>query len=226
MAHAVSRPGLAVLSQEIRDGAQAMGLDLDPDSVQKLADYVALLHKWNQAYNLTAVRDPEQMVYRHILDSLSIVPYLQGRRILDIGTGAGLPGIPLAVACPQREFILLDSNAKKIRFVTQAIATLGLTNARAVVARVEKLVVPDRFDTLISRALGGIADMLALAGHLCSPGGRFLAMKGVYPQEELAAIPPDYHVLAVEALSVPGLDGKRHVVVISAGTSGHPEVST
>lgn len=212
-----------MLNQLIRSGALALGLDLPPASVQKLADYLALLQKWNQVYNLTAVRDPEQMVYRHILDSLSVVPYLHGKRVLDIGTGAGLPGIPLAVACPERDFVLLDSNAKKIRFVTQAIAMLQLQNARAVVERAEKLDTSEKFDTLISRALGGIADMLAVAGRLCAPGGRFLAMKGVYPQEELAALPPGYEMLAVEALQVPGLDGKRHVVIISAGASRLPD---
>ncbi len=200
-----------------------MGLDLPPASIYRLADYLALLEKWNQAYNLTAVRDPEQMVYRHILDSLSVIPYLHGQRVLDIGTGAGLPGIPLAVACPEREFVLLDSNSKKIRFVTQVLSALKLPNVRAVLERAEKLEADQKYDTLISRALGGIADMLTLSAHLCSPRGRFLAMKGVYPQEELAALPQGYEVLAVEALQVPGLDGKRHAVIISATVSGLPE---
>ncbi len=213
----------AVLKQKIRNGTLAMGLNLPAASIERLVDYLALLNKWNRAYNLTAVRDPEQMVYRHILDSLSVIPYLHGRRVLDIGTGAGLPGIPLAVACPEREFLLLDSNAKKIRFVAQAIATLQLPNAQAILGRAEKLETVEKFDTLISRALGGIADMLALSAHLCSPGGRFVAMKGVYPQEELSALPPGYEVLAVEALQVPGLDAKRHAVIISAKASGLPE---
>ncbi len=212
-----------MLKPKIRGGMLEMGMDLPPASIQKLADYLVLLEKWNRAYNLTAVRDPEQMVYRHVLDSLSVIPYLHGRRVLDIGTGAGLPGIPLAVACPEREFVLLDSNAKKTRFVTQVIAALNLPNAHVVLNRAEKLQTAEKFDTLISRALGGIADMLALAAHLRSPGGRFLAMKGVYPQEELAALPPGYEVLAVEALGVPGLDGKRHVVIISADSSRLPE---
>ena len=214
---------LAVLKQKIRNGTLAMGLSLPAVSIERLADYLALLDKWNRTYNLTAVRDPEQMVYRHVLDSLSVISYLHGRRVLDIGTGAGLPGIPLAVACPEREFVLLDSNAKKIRFVTQAIATLQLPNAQAILGRAEKLETVEKFDTLISRALGGITDMLALSAHLCSPGGHFVAMKGVYPQEELAALPPGYEVLAVEALQVPGLDGKRHAVIISAKASGLPE---
>jgi len=205
-----------MLKQKIQNGAEAMGLDLPRAAAQKLADYIGLLEKWNQAYNLTAVRDPEQMVSRHILDSFSVAPFLHGRRVLDIGTGAGLPGIPLALACPALEFVLLDSNAKKTRFVTQAIAELGLANVRVALSRVEKLETAEKFDTLISRALGGIADMLTAAAHLSAPDGRFLAMKGVYPQEELAALPPGFAVLAVPTLQVPGLDGKRHVVIIAA----------
>ena len=213
----------AVLTEQIRGGALQMGLDLPPGRAQTLADYLVLLDKWNRISNLTAVRDPEQMVCRHVLDSLSVLPFLHGHRVLDIGTGAGLPGIPLAVACPEREFVLLDSNSKKIRFVTHAISALNLANIHALAERVEKLQDPQRFDTLISRALGSIADMLAVAGHLCAPGGRFLAMKGVYPQEELAAIPAPYQVLAVEELRVPGVEGRRHAVIIAAGGSGLAE---
>ncbi|MHB8453324.1 MAG: 16S rRNA (guanine(527)-N(7))-methyltransferase RsmG [Acidiferrobacterales bacterium] len=205
-----------MLTKMIRRGAADMGLVLPDSAARKLADYIILLQKWNRVYNLTAVRDPEQMVSRHVLDSLSVVPFLRAHRVLDIGTGAGLPGIPLALACPSLEFVLLDSNAKKTRFVTQALAELGLANASVVLDRVEKLQSAGKFDTLISRALGGIADMLAGAAHLSAPGGHFLAMKGVYPQEELSALPPGYRVLAVNALRVPGLEGKRHLAILAA----------
>ncbi len=205
-----------MLMKMICSGAADMGLVLPDSAARKLADYIILLQKWNRVYNLTAVRDPEQMVSRHVLDSLSVVPFLHGRRVLDIGTGAGLPGIPLALACPSLEFVLVDSNAKKTRFVTQAIAELGLANASVVLKRVEKLQSAGKFDNLISRALGGIADMLAGAAHLSAPGGYFLAMKGVYPQEELSALPPGYRVLAVKALRVSGLEGERHLAIIAA----------
>lgn len=205
-----------MLQHKIDSGARAMGLTLAQATVRKLADYIQLLEKWNRTFNLTAVRDPEQMVARHVLDSLSVVRFLHGRRVLDIGTGAGLPGIPLALACPALQFVLLDSNSKKTRFVTQAIAELGLENASVVQERAEKFSTAEKFDTLISRALGGIADMLTSAAHLAAPAGRFLAMKGVYPEEELAALPAGFKVLAVEALTVPGLDAQRHLVIIAA----------
>ena len=165
-----------------------------------------LLAKWNAAYNLTAVRDPQEMVTRHLLDSLALLPYVQGPRVLDIGTGPGLPGIPLAVARPDCSFTLLDANAKKTRFVTQAVGELGLKNVDVVQARVENYRPVEKFDTLVARAFSSIADMLNNAQHLCAPGGRFLAMKGVYPEEELAAIPAAYAVSEVVALKVPGLD--------------------
>lgn len=211
-----------MLEQKIENGARKMGLKLPQAAAGRLADYVSLLEKWNRTYNLTAVRDPEQMVPRHVLDSLSVVPFLHGQRVLDIGTGAGLPGIPLALACPALDFVLLDSNSKKTRFVTQAITELGLANASVIHSRVEKFETRDKFDTLISRALGGIADMLTGAAHLGNPDCHFLAMKGVYPQEELTALPPGFKVLAVEPLLVPGLDGQRHVVIIVAEESAPP----
>lgn len=182
---------------------------------QRLLAFVRLLAKWNAAYNLTAVRDPEEMITRHLLDSLVLLPYLQGPRVLDIGTGPGLPGIPLAIARPDCSFTLLDANAKKTRFVTQAVGELGLKNVEVVQARVENYRPEQKFDTLVARAFSSIADMLNNAQHLCAPGGRFLAMKGVYPEEELAAIPADYAVSEVVALKVPGLDAARHLVIIT-----------
>lgn len=190
-----------------------MGLGLPAEAESRLLQYLYLLEKWNRAYNLTAVRDPEQMVPRHLLDSLVVRPYIVGPRVLDVGTGAGLPGIPLALALPDLHFTLLDSNAKKTRFVTQAVHALGLANVTVVQTRTEKFQPAEKFDTLIARAYASIPDMLAATRHLCAPGGRWLAMKGVFPQEELAAIPAEFAAQA-RPLRVPGLEAARHVVII------------
>ena len=192
-----------------------LGAPLPADDRQRLLAFVRLLAKWNAAYNLTAVRAPEDMVTRHLLDSLAVLPYLRGSRVLDIGTGPGLPGIPLAVARPDFAFTLLDANAKKTRFVTQAVGELGLKNVEVVQTRMENYRPVEKFDTLVVRAFSSIADMLENARHLCAPHGLFLAMKGVYPEEELAAIPADYVVREVAALRVPGLDAARHLAVIT-----------
>lgn len=201
--------------QRLRAGLEALGIPLPASAQRRLLDFVALLAKWNEAYNLTAVRDPEQMVTRHILDSLAVLPYVKGPRVLDIGTGAGLPGIPLAVARPDLRFVLLDSNAKKTRFVTQAAAELGLTNVEVVQARVEKYRPDEKFDTLISRAFASLGEMLGACGGLCRHGGQILAMKGVYPGEELSAVAAPFHVQDVRSLAVPGLDAARHLVIIT-----------
>lgn len=177
-------------------------------------DYLRLLAKWNSAYNLTAIRDPEDMVARHVLDSLVVLPYLAGPRVLDIGTGPGLPGIPLAVARPDLSFTLLDANAKKTRFVTQAIGELALKNVEVVQTRVENYRPAQKFDTLVSRAFASIADMLAGSRHLCAAHGRILAMKGVFPEEELAAVPAEF-ATEVVALQVPGLMAERHLVILT-----------
>jgi 16S rRNA (guanine527-N7)-methyltransferase len=190
-------------------------LSLPAADQQRLLAFVRLLAKWNAAYNLTAVRDPEEMVTRHLLDSLVLLPYLQGARVLDIGTGPGLPGIPLAVARPDCAFTLLDANAKKTRFVTQAVGELGLKNVDVVQTRVENYRPAQKFDTLVARAFSSIADMLENTRHLSAPHGRFLAMKGVYPVEELAAIPAGYAVSDVAALQVPGLKAARHLAIIT-----------
>jgi 16S rRNA (guanine527-N7)-methyltransferase len=202
------------LEKRLRQGLHEMGLELPLAAVEKLLNFLQLLEKWNKTYNLTAVRDPEQMVPRHLLDSLSVLPYLQGPRVLDIGTGAGLPGIPLALARPDLEFTLLDSNAKKTRFATQALHELGLKNVAVVQERVEKFHPAEKFDTLIARAFASIPDMLAASRHLCAPSGRFLVMKGVFPQEELAAVTDGYRA-EVKALTIPGLDAARHMVILA-----------
>lgn len=204
----------SILRSALQDGLRALGLALAPAAQEKLIAYVELLAKWNQAYNLTAVRDPGQMIARHLLDSLAILPVVRGPRVLDIGSGAGLPGIPLGLVRPDLKFVLLDSNAKKTRFIIQAVAELGLKNVEVVQARVEKYQPAAKFDTLIARAFAGIADMLSVSAPLCAPGGRWLAMKGVYPQEELSAIPPGY-TIETQQLQVPGLDAARHVVIIT-----------
>jgi 16S rRNA (guanine527-N7)-methyltransferase len=202
------------LEEQLQQGLRAMGLDLPAPTQEKLLNFLGLLEKWNHAYNLTAIREPEQMVSRHLLDSLALLPYLQGSRALDIGTGAGLPGIPLAVARPDIEFTLLDSNAKKTRFVTQAAHELGLKNVTVAQARVEKFQPTAKFDILMARAFASIPDMLAASRHLCAPHGRFLFMKGVFPQDELAAV-ADGDRVEVKALHIPGLDAARHVVILT-----------
>lgn len=201
------------LEQRLHKGLQEMGLALPPATEARLLDYLRLLEKWNRAYNLTAVRDPQEMVGRHLLDSLTVLPYVKGPRVLDVGTGAGLPGIPLALALPELRFTLLDSNAKKTRFVTQAAHELSLANIAVVQARTEQFQPSERFDTVIARAFASIPDMLAATRHLCASGGRWLAMKGVFPQEELAGIPADY-AAEVKSLKIPGLAAARHVVII------------
>lgn len=201
------------LASLLAEGAVAMGQALSAQASERLLAYLDLLVKWNGTYNLTAVRKPEQMITRHLLDSLTVLPYVQGGRILDVGTGAGLPGLPLAVVLTDSEVVLLDSNRKKTRFVVQAISELGLDNISVVTERVEDYRTEGAFDTVISRAFSTVGDMLQSAGHLCRPEGVFLAMKGVYPLAELETLPPGYRMETVQALRVPGLDAERHLVV-------------
>ena len=196
-------------------GLKQLGVSVPDSDRQRFIAYVRLLAKWNSAYNLTAVRDPEDMITRHVLDSLTLLPYLHGKHLLDIGSGAGLPGIPLAIARPDLSFTLIDANAKKTRFIVQTIGELGLKNVEVVQERVENYHPAHKFDTLMSRAFAGIADMLTQSQHLCAPDGRFLAMKGLHPREELTALPAGYAVQEVVALQVPGLDAARHVVIIT-----------
>jgi 16S rRNA (guanine527-N7)-methyltransferase len=196
-------------------GVCELALDLPKATQARLLSYVRMLDKWNRTYNLTAVRDPEQMVPRHLLDSLSILPFLGGARVADIGTGAGLPGIPLALARDDLHFTLIDSNSKKIRFVRQAVHELKLKNVVVLHERVEEMTRSDGFPVLVARAFDAIPDMLARCRHLAAPGGRLLAMKGVYPQEEIAALEGRYGEPRVESLTVPGLDAARHLVMIT-----------
>jgi 16S rRNA (guanine527-N7)-methyltransferase len=206
---------MTALATQLREGLLQLGLDLPSAAQDQLLAYLQLLHKWNRAYNLTAVRDPAQMVSRHLLDSLAVAPLLQGRYFADIGTGAGLPGIPLAIALPEARFTLVDSNGKKIRFVTQAVAELGLPNVEPLQQRVEEWQPPRRFDGVLSRAFASLADMVAACDHLLAPEGCFYALKGQYPTAELSDLPKHYTVSACHTLAVPGETGERHLVTIS-----------
>ena len=187
---------------------------LDDKQQSKLIKYVELLDKWNKTYNLTAVRKPEQMVTRHLLDSLSICPYLRGKRVLDVGTGAGLPGIPLAIVFPDRQFTLLDSNNKKTRFVVQAVSELELPNVGVVQSRVEEFESEELFDTIITRAYSAIEDMVAQTSHLLAPDGVFLAMKGVSPVAEIDELSSSYYIKESHVINVPGLEEERHLLEI------------
>ena len=220
----------ARLSAGLSAGIKALNLDCPLDVQAQLLDYVRLLDKWNRVYNLTAVRDPAEMVTRHLLDSLTVLPFLDkeldkesaketgGKRILDVGTGAGLPGIPLALMSakphPEREFVLLDSNSKKTRFMQQAVAELGLKNVQVVHARTESFHPDQGFDVVVSRAFASVADMLAGAGQHCVPGGVMLAMKGADPAAELVDLDEAFELEQVHRLTVPGLAEERHLVCL------------
>ncbi|MCG8708568.1 16S rRNA (guanine(527)-N(7))-methyltransferase RsmG [Brenneria sp. 4F2] len=180
-----------------------------------LVHYVEMLDKWNKAYNLTSVRDPEQMLVRHIMDSIVVEPHLRGQRFIDVGTGPGLPGIPLAIVRPDAHFTLLDSLGKRIRFLRQVQHELGLENISPVQSRVEDFPADPPFDGVISRAFASLQDMIKWCHHLpIRPDGRFYALKGVLPEEELAALPQGIALAQVIRLSVPELEGERHLIVL------------
>ncbi len=201
------------MRHRLEQGIAALRVRLPEDAVEQLLAYQALLERWNHAYNLTAVRDPEQMITRHLLDSLAVAPFVHGETLADLGTGAGLPGIPLAIAEPQRRVLLVDSNGKKVRFLREAIRTLELANVRVEQARVETLA--GSFDCITARAFASLGDMLTWGGHLLAPDGIWLALKGRAPDDELAAIPAPFEVRATHVLRVPGLDAERHLVVLA-----------
>ncbi|WP_434031704.1 16S rRNA (guanine(527)-N(7))-methyltransferase RsmG [[Pseudomonas] boreopolis] len=189
-------------------------LGLDAAFAGPLLAYLALLARWNRTYNLTAIRDPREMVVRHLLDSLAMRPYIESGTLADLGTGPGLPGIPLAITRPQLRVTLVESNGKKARFMREAVRQLGLGNARVAESRAEALDEPAAYDHLTARALDTLDGIVAVGGHLLKPGGTLLAMKGVYPHEEIAALPAGWRVQDVHPLQVPGLDGERHLVVV------------
>lgn len=183
---------------------------------EQLLGYVALLHKWNKAYNLTSVRDPQQMLIRHIMDSIVVNAHLQGKSFIDVGTGPGLPGIPLAIVRPDSHFTLLDSLGKRIRFIRQVMHELEITNVTPVQSRVEEFSATDGFDGVISRAFASLQDMLSWCHHLpAKEKGKFYALKGIVSQEELDRLPDGFHIADIVRLDVPELDGERHLVIIS-----------
>jgi 16S rRNA (guanine527-N7)-methyltransferase len=200
------------LQHRLEQGIAALGLQLPEAAMPRLLDYLELLVRWNAAYNLTAIRDPAEMVTRHLLDSLAILPYVSGATLADLGTGPGLPGIVLAIAAPGRAITLVDSNGKKVRFLREAIRTLKLEGVQAMQSRVED--VEGSFDCITARAFATLGDMLGWGGHLLAPGGRWLAMKGRRPDDELAALPTGFALESLHALAVPGLEGERHLAVI------------
>ncbi len=196
------------------EAAQKFGLALDADQETKLIRLLDELDDWNQRMNLTAIRERSQQITKHLLDSLSVQPFLQGTRICDIGTGAGFPGIPLAIVNPERQFTLVDSTAKKLKFIDHVAQVLELTNIRTVHTRAESFRPDARFDIVLSRAVGPVVQFVNWAGHLCVGGGRLLAMKGRYPHDELTKMPNGWKIAAVHRLEVPGLDEERHLVEI------------
>ena len=195
-------------------GIDALGLALGSAQVATLERYLDLLEKWNRVYNLTAIRDRAQMLTHHLLDSLAVVPHVRGPRVLDVGTGGGLPGIPIAIACPAMTVTLLDSNHKKTAFLNQAAAELPLPNVRVSAERIEAWSASERFETIVSRAFSDLAEFVTAAARLLADGGRFVAMKGVHPFEEIERLPAGFVVNEVVKLHVPGLDAERHLVIV------------
>jgi 16S rRNA (guanine527-N7)-methyltransferase len=211
--HGIPMTDRSALQNQLERGIEALGLKLPAEAVPRLLDYQALLERWNGTYNLTAIRDPAEMITRHLLDSLAILPYVQGETLADLGTGPGLPGIPLAIAAPGRQVLLVDSNGKKVRFLREAIRSLKLEGVRAVQSRVED--VEGAFDCITARAFASLADMLGWGGHLLAPQGTWLAMKGKTPDEELPGVPEGFKIDGIHALDVPGLGAaERHLVVL------------
>ena len=207
---------VAALRRRLDAGLAAMAVDLDARARDRLIAYLRLLERWNRAYNLTAVRDPLEMIPRHLLDSLAVMPYLRGRRCLDVGSGAGLPGLVLAVVRPSVSWVLLESNAKKCRFLNHARMELDLDNVQVERNRVEDFHPGACFSTIISRALSNLSDFVAGSGHLLAPGGCWLAMKGRDPERELPALGKSGEHTEVVPVDSPGLeDGQRHLVIVT-----------
>jgi 16S rRNA (guanine527-N7)-methyltransferase len=203
------------LEERIGEGAARMGLELPAATIARCAQFLRLIEKWNRVHNLTAVRETEQMVVLHLLDSLSILPHVAGARtLLDVGSGAGLPGMPVAIVQPEIEVTLLDASHKKSAFLEQAKAELELPNVTVVCARVEAWQPGRMYDVVVSRAFAELAEFVSQAQHLVAAGGKLLAMKGVYPFEEIARMPLSHRVAEVKELTVPALEAKRHLVFV------------
>lgn len=218
------------LSQSLADGIQQQGQTIGQSEQDKLIHFVELLNKWNKVYNLTSIRKPEEMISLHLLDALVMLPFFENneppvKRVLDVGTGGGIPGIPLAICLPEVDFVLMDARGKKVRFIQTAIAQLGLKNVTAVHSRVEDYQVneEDKFDRIISRAFASLEDMLMYCRHLCrrrgqknaQKQGKFLAMKGQIPEEEIAQLPEGFRIEEINELKVSGLNAQRHLIQIA-----------
>ncbi len=201
-------------AEELTLGARELGVELSETQHAQLLAYLALLIKWNKAYNLTAVRDPDEMVSRHLLDSLSVVPFIDGERQLDVGSGGGMPGIPLAIMFPDMKVTLLDSNGKKTRFLTQVKLELALDNLTVIHSRAEAFQPELPFTGIISRAFSSLEDFTGWTRHMGDGKTRWLAMKGLHPADELVALPADFHLESAQALAVPGCQGQRHLLIL------------
>jgi 16S rRNA (guanine527-N7)-methyltransferase len=201
-------------AQELSTGARELGIQLSETQHSQLLAYLALLIKWNKAYNLTAVRKPDEMVSRHLLDSLSVVPFVEGERWLDVGSGGGMPGIPLAIMFPEMKVSLLDSNGKKARFQTQVKLELKLDNMQVIHSRAEEFQPDQPFTGIISRAFSSLEDFAVWTRHMGNTDTRWLAMKGLHPADELVALPADFHLDSAHALAVPGCQGQRHLLIL------------
>lgn len=199
--------------QVLEQALTPLNIRLTDEQLTQLLAYHQLLVKWNKAYNLTAVRNPREMIGRHLVDSLSVLPWIRDGRLLDVGSGPGLPGIPLAICRPDLDVTTLDSNGKKTRFQQQVKIELGLKNLTVINGRVEQ-VDADPFDQVISRAFASVADMLKLSGHLAGPDGVFLAMKGLYPEAEIEQIPAGFALQETHRLNLPDTDGERHLLIL------------
>ncbi|MGV8897646.1 MAG: 16S rRNA (guanine(527)-N(7))-methyltransferase RsmG [Burkholderiaceae bacterium] len=207
------------LTKTLSEGSATLQCDLSQGQIDLLMDYLALLIKWNAVYNLTAVRDPAQMVIQHVLDSLAAVAAFDGlKNVLDVGSGGGLPGMILAIALPDLQVAMIDTVHKKTAFLTQAKVELGLSNVTIHTARVEQLQVTHKFDAITSRAFADLTDFINWSEHLLAPGGRFIAMKGINPQQELSRLPVGWVAREVRALAVPNLQAQRHLVFIERST--------
>ena len=207
-----------IATADLDEGLNALGASLPARARDALNAYLALLAKWNRTYNLTAIREPERMVTHHVLDALAVLPHLPAREnlaLLDVGSGGGVPGLPLAIARPGWRVVLLDSNHKKGAFLQQAVIELGLVNAQAVIARVEDYVPAAPFDVVISRAFSDLATFAQTSARHLAVGGQLVAMKGVFPDEEVAQLPADIRVVAAPALAVPGLPAERHLIIMA-----------
>jgi len=204
-----------VLLEQLNKLLAQTSIQLSDEQKLKLVKYVELLDKWNKAYNLTSVREPAQMMVKHILDALVVAPHINGKNYIDVGTGPGLPGIVLAIALPETQFILLDSLGKRVRFLTQVKHELGLSNVTPVQSRVEEYQAPVKLDGVLSRAFASIQDMVQWCEHLIDDSGKFVALKGQYPEDELASLPEHIEFEENIILKVPGLDAQRHLIILN-----------